>query len=253
VILAGLLLKTGVYGLIRFGFTLFPGVAAAALPWLSVVALIGLYYGAWVAFAQRDAKRLVAYSSVSHMGLLVVGLCAGNTLGFEGGVLQMVNHGVTTGALFAMVGMIDQRAHTRQLDELGGLWSKAPVLSGFFLFFALASMGLPGLNNFSGEILVLLGAFQSNPWTGAVAAGGMVLAAAYLLRLVQGVLWGAPSLGASRSAEPWPDLTWREAAVVIPLAVLVLWLGLHPATFQDAFRETVGGMLSGLGLAGGTP
>ena len=247
VILAGLLLKTGVYGLLRFGFPLFPGPARDSLPWLAGLALAGLFWGAWVAFRQQDAKRLVAYSSVSHMGLVLLGLAVANPIAFEGGVLQMLNHGVSTGAMFALVGMIAERAGTRRLDELGGLWARAPVLGGFFLFFALASMGLPGLCNFAGEFLVLTGAFRASPWLGAVGAAGMVFAAAYMLRLMQGVLWGPP-----RSDAPWRDLSLREGLVLAPLAAVVLWLGLHPQTFQDPFRALAGAMALALG-GGGAP
>ncbi len=246
VILAGLLLKTGVYGIMRFGFPLFPGPARASLPLLAALALVGIYYGAWVAFAQRDAKRLVAYSSVAHMGLLILGLTAMNSVAWEGSVLQMINHGITTGALFAMVGMIDERAHTRRIDELGGLWARAPVLSGFFLFFALASMGLPGLNNFVGEFLILVGTFQTHPWLGALAAGGMVFAAAYLLRLIQGVLWGTP-----KGNEPWSDLTFREGLVLVPMALLTLWLGIYPAPFQEPTARLLQTMVNA--LTGGSP
>ncbi|HOX43017.1 MAG TPA: NADH-quinone oxidoreductase subunit M [Myxococcota bacterium] len=248
VILAGLLLKTGVYGLIRFGFPLFPGPARDSLPWLAALGLAGLFWGAWVAFRQQDAKRLVAYSSVSHMGLVVLGLAVATPIACEGSFLQMLNHGLSTGALFALVGMIAERAGTRRLDELGGLWARAPVLAGFFLFFALAAMGLPGLNNFAGEFLVLVGAFRAEPWLGALGAAGMVFAAAYMLRLMQGVLWGPP-----RSAEPWRDLSLREGLVLAPLAVLVLWLGTHPATFQDPFRELARVLAASLGGAGGAP
>jgi NADH-quinone oxidoreductase subunit M len=246
VILAGLLLKTGVYGIMRFGFPLFPGPARASLPLLAALALVGIYYGAWVAFAQRDAKRLVAYSSVAHMGLLILGLTASNSIAWEGSVLQMLNHGITTGALFALVGMIDERAHTRRIDELGGLWARAPVLSGFFLFFALASMGLPGLNNFVGEFLILVGTFQTHPWLGALAAGGMVFAAAYLLRLIQGVLWGAP-----KGNEPWSDLTFREGLVLVPMALLTLWMGIYPAPFQEPTARLLQTMVNA--LTGGSP
>jgi NADH-quinone oxidoreductase subunit M len=246
VILAGLLLKTGVYGIMRFGFPLFPGPAHASLPVLAALALVGIYYGAWVAFAQSDAKRLVAYSSVAHLGLVILGLTAANAIAWEGSVLQMVNHGISTGALFALVGMIDERAHTRRIDELGGLWARVPILSGFFLFFALASMGLPGLNNFVGEFLILVGTFRSYPWLGAWATGGMVFAAAYLLRLIQGVLWGAP-----KGNDPWPDLTFREGLVLVPLALLTLWLGIYPATFQEPTSGLLQAML--LPLKGGIP
>ncbi len=193
----------------------------------------------------------MAYSSVAHLGFVVLGLAAWNTTAMEGSILQMVNHGITTGALFAMVGMIDARAHTRQIAELGGLWSRTPVLSAFFLFFALASLGLPGLNNFAGEILILIGTFSAQPLWGAVALAGVVFAAAYTLRLVQGVLWGQ-----AKGADPWPDLTLREALVLVPLALLVLWLGLHPAPFLKPLEGPVKellGVIQVAGLKGGLP
>ena len=236
--LAGLLLKTGLYGLIRIAFPLFPEMAAASFPLLAVLALTGIFYGAWIAYAQSDAKRLVAYSSVAHVGFMVLGLCAWNVTAVEGSILQMFNHGITTGALFIMVGMIQHRAHSRDISDLGGLWGQMPVFSAFFLFFSLASLGLPGLNNFAGEIIILIGTFQASPVWGVLATVGVVFAAAYMLRLVQGVLWGTP-----KKDHKWHDLTWDEAIVVIPLAVMVLWLGLYPAPFLDVLREPVAQML----------
>ena len=251
VILAGLLLKTGVYGLLRFAFPLFPAAAAASLPWLGGLALTGILYGAWIAAVQEDAKRLVAYSSVAHLGYVILGISAWNAAALSGSLLQLVNHGVTTGALFALVGMIDERAHTRRLDELGGLWARVPVLSACVLFFSLASLGLPGLNNFTGEILILLGTFQSRPELAIPAAAGVVFAAVYMLRLVREALWGQP-LG----AEPWVDLTFREGLILAPLAILVLWLGLYPAPFLAPLQEPVRLLLEGGSLLitqGGLP
>ncbi|HEY6839145.1 MAG TPA: NADH-quinone oxidoreductase subunit M, partial [Geobacteraceae bacterium] len=190
VILAALLLKTGAYGLIRFGYPLFPDAARALTPLLCTVALIGIIYGSWVAFAQEDMKRLVAYSSVGHMGFVALGIAAWQPVALSGAVLQMVNHGVTTGALFALVGMLDERAHTREISRFGGIWGKAPVFASFFLFFSMASAGLPGLNNFAGEFLVLAGAFRSVPLAAAIAFAGIVLALVYTVRLVQDTLFG---------------------------------------------------------------
>jgi len=243
VILAGLLLKTGVYGLVRFAFPLFPEATAASLPLLAFLALAGIFYAAWIAYRQEDAKRLVAYSSVAHLGFIILGLAAWNVTAIEGALLQMVNHGITTGALFALVGMIDERAHTRQLSGLGGLWSRVPVLSACFLFFNLASLGLPGLNNFTGEILILIGTFKSAPLWGTIAACGVVFAAAYTLRLVQGVIWGE-----AKGEEPWPDLTLREGLILAPLAVLVVWLGLYPATFLEPLAAPVAQLLATGGM-----
>ncbi|GAB6084005.1 NADH-quinone oxidoreductase subunit M [Desulfuromonas carbonis] len=249
--LAGLLLKTGVYGLLRIAFPLFPGPTAAFLPFLGALAVGGIFYGAWIATAQVDAKRLVAYSSVSHLGYVILGLTAWNATALSGSILQMVNHGITTGALFCMIGMIDSRAKTRQLDSLGGLWARMPVLSGFFLFFSLASLGLPGLNNFTGEIIILLGTFKVHPVLTILAAAGVVLSAAYMLRLVREILWGPP-LG----TDPWPDLTLREGLILVPMAILVVWLGLYPATFLAPLDGTLANLLhsgASLAQAGGAP
>ncbi|NMB74326.1 MAG: NADH-quinone oxidoreductase subunit M [Myxococcales bacterium] len=246
VILAGLLLKTGVYGLLRIGLPLFPGPAAESLPWLAALGLVGLFYGAALAFAQKDIKRLIACSSVAHMGLLAVGLCSMNAAGLEGAVLQAVNHGITTGALFCMIGMIEARSGSRDFERLGGLWGRAPLLGGFFLFFNLASMGVPGLNNFAGELLILIGAFRAHPLLGALAVGGMVFAAAYTLRLLQGVLWGPP-----RDEAPMADLSAREALTLLPLAALVLLLGLQPGWLQEVFRQSIRALP--LALGGGAP
>jgi NADH-quinone oxidoreductase subunit M len=232
--LAGLLLKTGMYGLLRITFPLFPEETQAILPPLAIFGLVAIFYAAWIAYAQQDIKRLVAYSSVSHVGFMVLGFAAWNATAVEGSILQMFNHGISTGALFIMIGMINHRAGTRQLDQLGGLWGKTPILSAFFLFFALSSLGLPGLNNFVGEILILLGTFQRWPVLAAIAVLGVVYAAAYMLRLVHGTLWG-PEM----TSKPWPDMTWREGIVLVPLALLVLWLGLYPVTFLEPLRVPV--------------
>ncbi|WP_304412865.1 NuoM family protein [Desulfuromonas sp. TF] len=252
--LAGLLLKTGLYGLIRIAFPLFPEMAQASFPLLAVLALTGIFYAAWIAYAQHDLKRLIAYSSVAHVGFMVLGFCAWDAIAMEGSVLQMFNHGITTGALFIMAGMIQHRAETRDLGQLGGLWGRVPILSFFFLFFSLASLGLPGLNNFAGEILILLGVFRVNPLWGALALGGVVFAAAYMLRAVQGVIWGPP--GPMKHAECWVDLEPREMLVLVPLALLVLWLGLYPEPFLAPIREPVQRLLGGtslLALKGGMP
>jgi NADH-quinone oxidoreductase subunit M len=252
--LAGLLLKTGLYGLLRIAFPLFPQQTQTALPLLAILALVGIFYAAWVAYAQSDSKRLIAYSSVAHVGFMVLGFCAWEATAVEGSILQMFNHGVTTGALFIMIGMIQHRSHTRQIDELGGLWAKVPVLSAFFLFFCMASLGLPGLNNFTGEILILLGTFRVHPWWGALAMAGVLFAAAYMLRLVQGVLWGTPA--PAHEDARWSDLTAREILILAPLAILVLVAGLYPEPLLEPIREPVRRLLAGtslLALKGGLP
>ncbi len=223
VILAGLLLKTGAYGLIRFTLPLFPEAsrqAAAGILWLGVT---GILYGALLSFAQRDLKRLVAYSSISHVGFVLLGIYSFARPALDGAVMQMLAHGFSTGALFMLVGMLQARLHTRDLDRMGGLWTDWPRLSSLLLFFAVASLGLPGLGNFIGEFLVLLGAFRFTPWAAAMATFGLVLAAAYALALVQRAVHGP-----SPHAGPGPDLTASTAWPLVMMAVLLLWLGLYP-------------------------
>ncbi|NJC88538.1 MAG: NADH-quinone oxidoreductase subunit M [Desulfuromonas sp.] len=240
--LTGLLLKTGLYGMIRFAFPLFPHATRNSLPFLAALALLGLFHAAWNAYRQDDIKRILAYSSISHLGLVVLGLAAWNATAWQGSILLMVTHGVVTGALFAVVAMLRSRTGTRELAELGGLWGAVPTLSAFFLLFALASLGLPGLANFAGEILVLLGTFRSQPLWALLALPGLVFAAAYLLRLVQGMLWGPAPAARGMMA----DLTVREWLVLIPLAVLTVWLGLYPAPFLAPLAGPVQAALGGL-------
>jgi NADH-quinone oxidoreductase subunit M len=240
--ITGLLLKTGVYGMIRFAFPLFPNATRDGLPLLAALALFGLFYAAWNAYRQDDVKRLLAYSSVSHLGLIVLGLAAWNATAWQGSLLLMITHGIVTGALFALVAMLRARTGTVALTELGGLWGAAPRLSACFLLFALASLGLPGLANFAGEILVLLGTFRVQPLWALLALPGLVFAAAYLLRLIQGTLWGPAS-----AAQPaMTDLTLREWLVVVPLLLLTVWLGLYPAPFLAPLAGPVQAALGGL-------
>lgn len=242
VILAGLLLKTGAYAVLRFAFPLFPGAAGAAMPLLLALGLIGLFYAAWIALAQSDLKRLVAYSSISHMGLIVIGFAVGSTIALSGAVLLMVNHGLTTSALFILVGMLSERTGSREFAAFGGLWKTMPVFSAFFLFFGLASVGLPGLNNFVSEILILVGVFQQKPMIGVVAFAGIVFVLVYGLRMIQDTIFGEAAAG-----EGFPDLTPREAAVLVTLALAVLFLGLHPGPVLDLLQEPVHRMISDLG------
>ncbi|MCW8858265.1 MAG: NADH-quinone oxidoreductase subunit M [Deltaproteobacteria bacterium] len=236
--LAGLLLKTGVYGMIRFAFPLFPHAAEKSLPVLAVLALIGLFYAAWIAYLQTDIKRIVAYSSISHLGFVLLGLAAWNQTAWEGSLLLMINHGVTTGALFIAIALIHKRTGTREIAKLGGIWKSQPNLAAFFLLFSLASLGLPGLANFSGEILILIGTFSSNAVWAIFAVGGVLFSAAYILRMVQGTIWGP-------CCEPFDkqDLGGREWLVLIPLAVLVVILGCYPQPLLDSLREPVSFML----------
>jgi NADH-quinone oxidoreductase subunit M len=239
VILAGLLLKTGVYALLRFAFPLFPHAAQFFSPLLLILGLTGMFYAGWIALAQEDLKRLVAYSSISHMGLIVVGLSVWNLMTLSGSLLQMINHGITTSALFILIGMLDERLHTRKLSDLGGLWNTIPVWSGFFLFFALASLGLPSLNNFVGEILILVGTFTERPWTATAGFIGLLWTVVYGLRMLRKSLWGEIRLKLVVA-----DLTNRELTILIPLSLGVFWLGLHPGPVL----EIIGTALAGLNI-----
>jgi NADH-quinone oxidoreductase subunit M len=221
--LAGLLLKTGAYGLIRFGYPLFPEAARTLSPVLLIMAVTGILYGAWIAFAQKDMKRLVAYSSVGHMGFVALGIAAWTPLALSGSVIQMVSHGVTTSALFAMVGMLASRTRTREIGAYGGLWGKVPVLSCFFMLFAMASAGLPGLNNFVGEFLILAGSYQVAQTAAILAFLGLILSLIYTVRLLQELLFQE-----AREPRPMTDLTLRETSMLAILGLAVFFIGLHP-------------------------
>ena len=224
VILAGVMLKLGTYGFLRFGLYLFPGAAVWAAPGLVTLGVIGIIYGAIVAAMQKDLKRLVAYSSVAHLGFIVVGTFALTSQGLTGGVLQMVNHGISTGALFLLVGMIYDRRHTRLIAELGGLQKVAPILAGVFMLVMLSSIGLPALNGFVGEYLILLGSFVTRRWWTVVAAGGVILAAVYLLWMFQRVMFGT----LREAYRALPDLSPLEVVCAVPLLVLTVLLGVFP-------------------------
>ncbi len=234
VILAALLLKTGAYGLVRFGYPLFPEAAKGFTPLLYVLAIVGILYASWIAYAQEDMKRMVAYSSVGHMGFVALGIASWNPVALSGSILQMVNHGVTTGALFALVGMLDERTHTREVSAYGGLWGKVPLFSFFFLFFAMASAGLPGLNNFTGEFLILVGVFRATPMAAAIAFIGIVLPLIYTVRLLQEVLFQT-----ERRPLLLPDVTLREGAILVVLAVIDVYIGVHPKPLLDILKVPV--------------
>ena len=234
VILASLLLKTGAYALIRFGYPLFPEAARAFTPILYASAVFGISYGAWVAFAQQDMKLLVAYSSVSHMGFVALGIAAWSPVALSGALLQMVNHGVTTGALFAMVGMLDERTQSRELATYGGVWGKAPVLAFFFLLFCMASAGVPGLNNFVGEFLVLVGTFRVSPAAAAGACIGIVLTLVYTVRLVQEILFGTENKPLILC-----DLSLREGGLLAVLALVDVYLGVHPGPVLELIKTPI--------------
>jgi NADH-quinone oxidoreductase subunit M len=235
VILAGVLLKLGSYGLLRFGFYLFPEATVWARPALMTLGVVGIVYGAVVATMQTDLKRLVAYSSVAHMGFVVIGLAALNPEGVDGSVIQMISHGVSTGALFLLVGMIYERRHTRRIAELGGLQRSAPIMAGVFTLVMLSSVGLPGLNGFVGEFLILQGAFLAARWWAVVAAGGVILAALYLLWAYQRVFHG-PANGENATMA---DLRWREAFVLLPFVVAIVGVGVYPKPMLERIEPAV--------------
>ena len=245
VILAGVLLKMGTYGFIRFNIPLFPEAAVQLAPWMALLAVIGILYGAAVSYPQRDVKKLVAYSSVSHLGFVVLGLFALNPQGIQGGILQMVNHGLSTGALFIIVGMIYERRHTREMDAFGGLWKVMPIYAALTLIVALSSMGLPGLNGFVGEFTILLGAFGSDsigsPWYAGFAAVGVILAASYILYMFQKMFLGPVDKEENRGLQ---DLTFREIITLVPLLILIFWIGLYPAPFFNLMAPTVDNLVA---------
>jgi NADH-quinone oxidoreductase subunit M len=235
VILAGVLLKLGTYGLLRFGLYLFPEAAVWSRPLFLTLGVIGILYGAIVATMQKDLKRLVAYSSVAHLGFIVLGTFAITSQAVGGSVLQMINHGVSTGALFLMVGMIYERRHTRQISELKGLQHVAPIFAGVFTLVMLSSIGVPGLNGFVGEFLILIGAFASARWWAVVAAVGVILAALYLLWAYQRVFHGEPD-DANRS---FPELRVKEALVLLPFAAAIIFCGIYPKPMLDRIQPSV--------------
>jgi NADH-quinone oxidoreductase subunit M len=239
VILAGVLLKLGTYGMLRFGLFLFPEAADYWAPLLLTLAVVGITYGAVVATMQKDLKRLVAYSSVAHLGFIVLGTFAFTSQALSGGVLQMVNHGLSTGALFLLVGMIYDRRHTREIAELHGLQKAAPVLAAVFLVVMFSSIGLPGLNGFVGEFLILVGTFVTRRWWAVVAATGVILAAVYLLWAYQRVFHGEPT-GENATM---PDMTWRERVTMAPLVVLIVFLGVYPKPILDRINPSVDRLL----------
>jgi NADH-quinone oxidoreductase subunit M len=241
VLLAGVLLKIGTYGFVRFSLPLLPAGSMAAVGLVTGLAVVGILYGALTALGQSDIKRLVAYSSVSHLGFCMLGLFALNHTGIDGGLLQMVNHGLSTGGLFVIVGMLYERYHTREIAAIGGIARKMPVLTFFMLVITLSSIGLPGLNGFIGEFLILVGAFEMNRRTAALAAIGIVLGAYYMLWLVQRMFFGdlrePPADDPHRP--PITDLKPREIAALAPIAAVCLWIGVYPNYFLDRMKPAV--------------
>jgi NADH-quinone oxidoreductase subunit M len=236
VILAGVLLKMGTYGFVRFSLPFFPEASRHFVPLIIALALISIVYGALVSLMQKDMKKLIAYSSVSHMGFVMLGLFTFSPLAVKGAVLQMINHGISTGALFLIVGVLYERRHTRLISEFGGLSSRMPVYAAIFLIISMSSIGLPGLNGFIGEFMILMGAWTVNWVWAAVAATGIVLGAGYMLWLYQRVMFGKLTNPANESLK---DLTLRELATFLPLVLLAFWIGIMPKPFLDVLDKPV--------------
>ena len=250
VILAGVLLKMGTYGFLRFNLSLFPNATIQAAPWIALLATIGIIYGAAVSYAQADVKKLVAYSSVSHLGFVMLGMFALNAQGVSGAILQMINHGLSTGALFLLVGMVYEQTHTREIKVYGGLWKVMPIFGTIMLISSLSSMGLPGLNGFVGEFTILLGAFGSkaigSPWYAGISAIGVIMAAVYILYMFQKMFLGPA--GEITHHHELKDLNWREILTVAPLLIFMFWIGLYPAPFFNLIAPAVEKLLSALPL-----
>jgi len=247
VILAGVMLKLGTYGIVRFCLPLFPQAAVQWAPIIAVLAIIGIIYGAWVSYAQTDVKKLVAYSSVSHLGFVVLGIFAMTAAGLQGGILQMVNHGISTGGLFLVVGMLYERRHTKAMDAYGGIWKALPLLGGLMLIITLSSMGLPGLNGFVGEFTILLGTFGSTVlgfFYTLFATLGVILSAIYLLYMFQKVFMGELDKEENKHLDP---LHWQEIAVLVPILIAIFIIGLQPAPFFATMSASVNQVVAQVG------
>ena len=251
VILASLLLKMGTYGFLRFLLPFFPEAAQhpAVVSVMLVLGVAGIVYAAWVAAVQPDAKKLVAYTSVAHMGFVVIGVFALTVAGLQGGLVVMISHGISTGALFLLLGMMYERRHTRLIEDFGGIGRAAPLFATAFVVTALASIGLPGTSGFVGEFLALLGTFQTHPVAAVVAAAGVIFAAYYMLPMVQKILFNDLSKPENRS---FPDLSRREMVVLGPLVALMIWIGVHPTPFLERMEPSVQVVLERVEGAGGS-
>jgi len=241
VILAAVLIKMGTYGFLRFAMPLFPDALMKMLPYLSILALIGIIYGGLMALIQKDIKSLVAYSSVSHMGLIMLAIFSVNFEGLQGGIYQMLNHGLSTGALFLCVGILYERAHTRQIKDYGGVSKQMPIFAAFFLICLLSSVGLPGLNGFVGEILCLFGIFKANQLLAILAVTTIILAAAYLLWMFQRVMHGPIT---NEKIRFFKDLNKREMIFLIPILILMFWMGIFPNTFLRKMDASINHLLN---------
>jgi NADH-quinone oxidoreductase subunit M len=241
VLLAGVLLKMGTYGFLRFCLPLFPDASLRFAPWIVALAIVGIVYGAWVSTVQADLKKLVAYSSVSHLGFVMLGLFTFTMQGMMGGLIQMINHGLSSGALFAAVGMIYDRRHTHLIAQLGGLWRVMPAFSVLFMILVLSSLGLPGLNGFVGEFLILVGTFRVHRLAAAIATTGIIFAAVYLLWMYQRVVFGEATREENRRL---PDLSPREWLVLAPVIVFIVWIGVHPAPFLGVTETSVQALIA---------
>ena len=254
VILAGVLIKMGAYGFLRFSLPILPQATMAMLTPMLVLSVIAIVYGALICLAQTDLKRLVAYSSVSHMGFVTLGLFALNQQGLEGSILQMINHGLVTGALFLAIGIVYERTHTREIAAYGGLATTMPVFAGFFMVFTLAAVGLPGTNGFIGEWLILLGAFRSQPVYAVIAATGLILGAWYMLWLYQRIFFNE----VGEQVKNLSPLNTREIVTLAPLVLLIFWIGIYPDALLDFLRVSVSHLVeqvhgtAGLAAAGST-
>ncbi len=239
VVLAGILIKMGAYGFLRFSMPILPEATMQMMEPMLILSLIGIVYGGVICLAQHDLKRLIAYSSVSHMGFVTLGIFALNTQSVEGGILQMINHGVVTGALFLGIGMVYERTHTRAISDYGGLATTMPVFAVFFLVFTLAAVGLPGTNGFIGEFLILLGGFLTRPWVALVAASGLIIGAWYMLWLYQRIFFNPVN-------DRWQtikQLDCREIATLVPMVILIFWIGLYPESLLSYMHASVSYLL----------
>jgi NADH-quinone oxidoreductase subunit M len=250
VILAGVLLKMGVYGYLRFAVPLFPAAAQYFAPWLALLGVIGVVYGSLVAWSQPDIKKMVAYSSVAHMGIIMLGIAAFEPAAVSGAVLQMVNHGLSTGALFLLVGILYERRHTRLIEDYGGLAKTMPAFSAIFMIVMLSSIGLPGLNGFVGEFLILFGSFKVYPWLAAAAVSGVILSAVYMIGMYQRVIFGSVRHDENRHL---PDLSVREWAYMLPLLIFIIFIGVYPAPFLRKMDAAVKNYIKLGGWAAGQP